>query len=173
MARVSKSEKVPKPMQAKFEAIVALTDPFCRERLTDEYAQLARQATAALCRKRPSPLLQGRINTWACAIVYALGSVNFLFDRSQVPYLSAADLCEAFGISKSTGAAKSKAVRDALDTFQMDPNWTLPSRLNDNLMAWMVELDGLVVDARALPLKLQEIAYEKGLIPYIPGKKQD
>ena len=57
--------------------------------------------------------------------------------------------------------------------FQMDPNWTLPSRLNDNPMAWMVEFDGMVVDARALPLKLQEIAYEKGLIPYIQGKKQD
>lgn len=173
MARVNKSEKVPKTVQARFDAIVALTDPFCRERLNDEYAQLVRQATAALCRKRPSPLLQGRINTWACAIIYALGSVNFLFDRSQVPYLSAADLCQVFGISKSTGAAKSKAARDALGTYQMDPNWTLPSRVNDNLMAWMVEVDGLVVDARALPPKLQEIAYEKGLIPYIPGKKQD
>ena len=173
MAHVSKSEKVPGPMQATFEAIVTLTDALCRERLTDEYAQLVRQATAALCRKRPSPLLQGRINTWACAIVYALGSVNFVFDRSQVPYLSASDLCEAFGVSKSTGAAKSKVVRDVLGTFQMDPNWTLPSKLNNNLMAWMVEVDGLVVDARALPRELQELAYEKGLIPYIPGKQQD
>ncbi len=172
MARVSKSEKVPKPMQTTFDAIVALTDPFCRERLTDEYAQLARQAAAALCRKRPSPLLQGRINTWSCGILYALGSVNFLFDRSQAPYLPAAELCGAFGVSKSTGAAKSKAVRDALDTFQMDPNWSLPSKLADNPMVWMIQVNGLVVDARGLPVELQEVAFEKGLIPYVPGKDQ-
>lgn len=172
MARVNKSEKVPKSMQTLFDAIVALTDPFCRKYLTDEYAQLARQASAALCRKRPSPLLQGRIATWACGIVYALGSVNFLFDRSQVPYLSAGDLCDAFGVSKSTGAAKSKAVRDALGMFQMDPNWGLPSKLADNPMAWLIEVNGIAVDARALPLELQEIAYAKGMIPYIPGKDQ-
>lgn len=92
MARVTKSEKVPKPMQSRFDAVAALTDPFCREHLTDEYAQLARQAAAALCRKRPSPLMQGRMNTWACGILYASGSVNFLFDRSQAPYLPAAEL---------------------------------------------------------------------------------
>jgi len=157
-------------MQTQFDAIVALTDRFCREYLTDEYAQLARQASAALSRKRPSPLLQGRIATWACGIMYALGSVNFLFDRSQVPYLSASDLCDAFDVSKSTGAAKSKAVRDALGMFQMDPSWSLPSKLADNPMAWLIEVNGLAVDARTLPLELQEIAYKKGLIPYIPGK---
>jgi hypothetical protein len=170
MAKVSKSEKVPKSMQATFDAIVGLTDAFCQERLNAEYMQLSRQATAALCRKRPSPLQQGRLNTWACGIVYALGSVNFLFDRSQTPYLPGADLCEAFGISKSTGAAKAKAVRDALPTFHMDPNWTLPSRLADNPMVWMVQVNGLIVDARNLPLAFQEILYQKGLITYIPGK---
>jgi hypothetical protein len=39
MARVIKSEKVPKPMQAKFEAMTALTDDFCEKHLNEEYAQ--------------------------------------------------------------------------------------------------------------------------------------
>ena len=30
MAPITKSERVPKPMQEKFDAIVALTDTFCR-----------------------------------------------------------------------------------------------------------------------------------------------
>jgi hypothetical protein len=47
MARISTSEQVPKPTQDTFNAIVALTDAFCRAHLDDEYAQLARQATAA------------------------------------------------------------------------------------------------------------------------------
>ena len=60
MAKVSKTEKVPKQMQSTFDAITALTDEFCREKLNEEYAQLVRQVTAALCRKRPSPLTKGR-----------------------------------------------------------------------------------------------------------------
>ena len=44
-------------MRAKFEDIVALTDEFCQERLNEEYRQVVREATAALCRKRPSPLV--------------------------------------------------------------------------------------------------------------------
>jgi len=66
MAPITKSERVPKPMQATFDAIVTLTDAFCRAHLDEEYAQLARQATAALCRKRPSPLATGNPKTWCC-----------------------------------------------------------------------------------------------------------
>ena len=38
MASLSKSERVPKPMQATFHAIVALTDALCRAHLDEEYA---------------------------------------------------------------------------------------------------------------------------------------
>jgi len=112
----------------------------------------------------------GRVDSWACGVVYALGFVNFLFDKSQEPHMNAAELCAAFGVAKGTGAAKSKAVRDALGMTQMDPNWYLPSKMDDNIMAWMISVNGLIVDARSLPLEIQEIAYEKGLIPYVPGR---
>jgi hypothetical protein len=104
--------------------------------------------------------------------VYALGFVNFLFDKSQTPYMNAADLCAAFGVAKGTGSAKSKAVRDALNMMQMDTNWYRPSQMDDNIMAWMIMVDGLIVDARSMPIEIQEIAYQKGLIPYIPGKRE-
>jgi hypothetical protein len=171
MAPITKSERVPKPMQATFDAIVALTDTFCREHLDEEYAQLARQATAALCRKRPSPLATGNLKTWACGIVYALGSANFLFDKSQKPSMRAAELCAGFGVSQSTGSAKAKAVRDALGMGQMDPQWCRPSKMEDNPLAWMIMVDGFVVDVRRMSRAVQEVAYEKGLIPYIPGEK--
>ena len=171
MATSSKSERVPKPMQATFNAIVELTDTFCRAHLDEEYAQLARQATAALCRKRPSPLATGNPKTWACGIVYALGTVNFLFDKSQTPSMSAAELCAGFGVSKSTGAAKAKVVRDALDMSQMDPQWYRPSQMDENPMAWMIMVNGYVVDVRSMPRDIQEAAYAKGLIPYLPGDR--
>ena len=171
MARISPSEKVPKQMQDIFHAIVARTEMVCTTHLDEEYAHLARQATAALCRQRPSPLATGRVQTWACGIVYAVGFVNFLFDKSQTPSMRAADLCAAFGVSQSTGAAKAKAVRDALDMGQMDPRWYRPSKMEDNTMAWMIMVNGLIVDARSMPRDLQEAAYAKGLIPYLPESR--
>src|SRR5256885_14769352 len=103
MARISTSEKEPKQMQDTFNAIVALTDTFCTAHLDEEYAHLARQATAALCRQRPSPLTTGHLKTWACGIVYALGFVNFLFDKSQSPSMSAAELCAALALVQLNG----------------------------------------------------------------------
>jgi hypothetical protein len=169
MAKTTKSEQVPKNMQSVYDGIVELTDEFSKKHLNDEYAQLIRYATAALCRKRPSPLSNGRINTWACGITYAMGFVNFLFDKNQEPYISAVDLCAKFGISKSTGGAKSKVVRDVLNLSQLEPNWCLPSKLDNNPMAWMITIDGFITDARYVPRKIQEIAYEKGTL-HIPTK---
>ena len=168
MARISTSEKVPKQMQDTFNAIVALTDTVCTTHLDEDYAHLARQATAALCRQRPSPLATGRVQTWACGIVYAVGFVNFLFDKAQTPSMSAAELYAAFGVSKSAGAAKAKAVRDALAMGQMDPQWYRPSKMEDNSLAWMIMVNGFIVDVRSMPRDIQEAAYAKGLIPYLP-----
>jgi hypothetical protein len=165
----TKSEKVPKALQAKFGEIVTITDAFAVTHLNDEYRQLIRYAVAALCRKRPSPLEKGRANTWACGITHAIGMVNFLFDPSQTPHMKVADLYRAFGVGRSTGQGKSKLVRDLLNMGQLDPAWTLPSRIADNPMAWMVMVDGMVVDIRRMPRELQEAAIAKGLIPYIPA----
>ncbi len=85
----SSQEAVPKQMQPVYDAIVALTDQFCRQHLDDEYAQMCRRLAAALARKRPSPLAQGKVHVWASGIAYLLGSINFLFDRSNPLYVSA------------------------------------------------------------------------------------
>jgi hypothetical protein len=172
MAQTKKSENVPKPMQEKFQAIVEITDSFSRENLNDEYAQLIRYAVAAICRKRPSPMATGKANTWACGVTHAIGSVNFVFDKSQTPHIKTGELYKKIGVSESTGQAKSKAVRDMLGMYQMDPNWSLPSRLQSNPMAWMLSVNGMLVDVRRMPREVQEIAFEKGLIPYIPDDKE-
>src|SRR5215217_6003490 len=90
---MSKSESVPKQLQPLYQEIVSITDAFCAENLTAEYADMSRRLAAALSRKRPSPLLRGKPQTWACGIVYAIGSVNFLSDRSFEPYMRMEDLC--------------------------------------------------------------------------------
>jgi hypothetical protein len=163
-----KSESVPKAMQAVFEAIVERTDAVCRAHLNEEYAQMSRYLAAALCRKRPSPLLSGRLDIWACAIVYTIGSVNFLFDKTQTPSMSTAELCALFGVSPSSAGGKATAIRKMFDMYQMDPDWSLPSRIDDNPLVWMISVDGFIVDLRYESRELQEEALRLGLIPFLP-----
>lgn len=171
MAKTIKSENVPTTMQSTYDSIVRLTDEVAEKNLNTEYAHLLRYATAALCRKRPSPLVKGTINTWACGIAYAIGAVNFLFDKSQTPHLRGAELCKAFGVSQSAGSAKAKVVKDVLGLFQFHPDWCLPSKLESNPLVWMLSVNGFIVDIRGMPREAQEIAYRKGLIPYIPADR--
>ncbi|MHB0971646.1 MAG: DUF6398 domain-containing protein [Thermoanaerobaculia bacterium] len=159
---------VPEAMRETYEWLCHATDDVCAHHLNKEYAVLARQMAAALARKRPSPLARGSHEGWACGILYALGRVNFMFDQTQTPCLSAEQLCSIFRVSASTGAAKAKRIEQLLRIRVMDPKWSLPSRLADNPIAWLIEFNGVVLDARALPKELQEIAYRKGLIPYVP-----
>jgi hypothetical protein len=155
-------------MRPIYESIVRLTDDVCRRYLDQEYAELCRKLTAALARKRPSPLLTGSVETWACGILYALGKVNFLFDKSQTPHLRADELCSLFGVASSTGSAKAKRIMDLLNMHLMDPRWYRPSKLAENPMAWLIEVNGLIVDARFMPREIQEEAFRRGFIPYIP-----
>jgi hypothetical protein len=149
-------------------AIVGLTDAFCKDFLNDEYAEACRTLTGVLARKRPSPLLQGKPESWASGILRTIGMVNFLDDPSQTPHLKLSVIDQAFGVSQSTGQSKSSVIRKMLKIFQCDPKWTLPSRLEDNPLVWMMEVNGFLMDIRQAPREVQEIAYEKGLIPYIP-----
>src|SRR5215471_6120431 len=118
--RVSKVESVPKQVQPVYDQIVAITDAFCHQHLNDEYAQMCRKLAAALGRKRPSPLVRGRVETWACGIVYAIGSVNFLSDKSFEPYMRLEEVCALMGVSKSTGANKTGEICKLFAMCQFD-----------------------------------------------------
>ena len=155
-----------------FEAIIALTDQFCREHLNEEYADLCRRLTEKLARKRPSPLVGGKPNTWACGIVRTIGWVNFLDDSSQKPHMKLTAIDKAFGVGASTGQGKSMLIRKTLKFRRMDPAWSLRSRMDQNPMAWMIQVNGFLVDARFLKREFQEEALRKGLIPYIPERPQ-
>ncbi|MBF0185770.1 MAG: hypothetical protein HQM06_15485 [Magnetococcales bacterium] len=172
---VKHSEAVPKAMRPIFDEVVAITGAFCAEHLTDSYADLARYMAATLSRKRPSPLSNGRHKTWAAGIIYALGRVNFLFDTASNPHLSATDLCRLFGVSQGAAYGKSKEIWDALGLTQMDSNWSLPELMHQNPAAWMTFLDGMIVDIRRYHREIQEVAFERGIIPFVysPDGKDD
>ncbi|MGA8348749.1 MAG: DUF6398 domain-containing protein, partial [Isosphaeraceae bacterium] len=111
------------------EKIVHLTDAFCQEHLDAEYGALCRKLAGVLARKRPSPLTNGKPESWASGIVRVVGWVNFLGDPSQPHHMKMTDIDEGMGVSEATGSAKAKAIRDLLKTHPLDPEWTLPSRM--------------------------------------------
>jgi hypothetical protein len=162
---------IPAAVRPAYDAIVGRIEAFCRAHLDEEYEALCRKLAGVLARKRPSPLLSGKPESWASGIVRVIGWVNFLGDPTQPHHMKMTDIDEGFGVSEATGSAKAKAIRDLLKLRPFDPEWTLPSRLDQNPLAWMIQVNGLIVDARRVPREIQEEAYRKGLIPYIPGDR--
>lgn len=162
---------IPKAMQEKYNEIAPLITKYADENLSEEYKELCLKALEKLCRKRPSPLLKGRPNTWAAGIVHAIGAANFLFDRSQPIHTTAKELAEAFGCSSSTAGNKASQIRKWLKADYFSCEWTLPSQQGSNSLLWWVQINGVPVDARMLPRALQEECFAKGLIPYVPADK--
>jgi hypothetical protein len=172
MAGPARLGSIPKLMAPIYEKVVGLTDDACKRLLNSEYRDLARAMAAALCRKRPSPLRSGQPRTWACSIVYVLGRINFLGDPSFPPHMTTAELCAEFQVGESTVHAKARAIENALGIGPFDPQWMLRSLAERNPLVWMAEVNGLLVDLRDMPREVQEIAFEDGLIPYIPADRK-
>ena len=159
---------VPSIMQPVFDDIIHLTTAFCERFLSDEYACICKKLTAALCRKRSSPLKKGKTLTWAAGIVYTAGWINFLGDNDQSPYMSTKELADRFGVGVSTMSGKKLQIQNALNLIRLDPDYTLGNQLEENPLIWVVEINGLLIDMRSAEPEIQQAAFEKGLIPFIP-----
>ena len=151
--------------RSRSEEIIALTGRFCAEHLDYEYGALCAKLVRRLARKRPSPLETGQIRVWVGAVLYAVGQVNFLFDPDQHPHMNFDDLSRLTGVSKSALGAKARLIMNLLQIIPLEPEYCRQEILVQNPLAWMVEVDGLVVDARTLPVEVQAELVQRGLIP--------
>lgn len=163
--------EVPKKLQDVFLQLVARTDAFCEAHLNSEYQQVCREMAAAFCQKG-SPVAKGKLEGWAAGIVYSVGWVNFLTDPHQKPHLKAAQIAQGMGVSEATMQAKARVIRQALDVDRFDPGFTVPSMMKENPFIWMTQLkNGLIVDLRMAPREVQEEAFRRGMIPYVPADR--
>jgi Domain of unknown function (DUF6398) len=105
---------------------------------------------AKLARKRPTPLVGGRRATWAAGVVYALGQANFLFDPARARRVTADQLSDAFGVAKATMSGKARLVRDLLRIDFFSPEFQRADVAAENPMIWMLEVNGLVVEAPSM-----------------------
>ncbi len=78
-------------MQERAAEVIAVTEEVCLKDLDAEYATLAQRLVARLARQRPSPLARGNARIWAAGALYVVAQVNFLFDGTQSPHMTAAE----------------------------------------------------------------------------------
>jgi hypothetical protein len=169
-ANANETQKVPAAVRPVFNEITAITRGFCSQHLDAEYARLCDKLAGKLARKRPSPLLRGDLRIWAAGVVYAVGRVNFLADPAQRPHLRTDELARLLGVRQTTMANKGRLIMDTLGIGLLDPQYCRGELLDRNPLVWMLEVDGLIVDARWLPEAVQVQAWRRGLIPYVPAQ---
>ena len=137
------------------QQILDLLRDFCSQKLDEEYFKLAERLTLKLARKRNSPLATGQPKIWAAAIIHALGTINFLFDKSFDPYLSVDDINNYFGTNKSTSGNKSRQIRDLLKLSPFDNEFSTQNIQDNDPFADFVMVDGLIVPLDTLPEQYQ------------------
>lgn len=140
----------------KAQRLIEMTTGFCDEYLDEDYKQLCVKLIQKMSRKRNVPFLSGRIEIWTSAIVYAIGSINFLFDKSFAPYVSGDDICNYFGTSKNTTSQKAKIIRDMFKLGYWDKEFSTSHLMQSSPFSNLVMVNGLIVDKRSLPPEIQE-----------------
>lgn len=110
-----------------------------------------------LGRKRDVPFKSGKIEIWAASIIYSIGSINFLFDKSFEPFATPDQICDYFGTKKSTVSNKAKQIKDMLKMGYYDSEFSTQNMTEHNPYNSMVVVDGLIVPLSYIPQDLQEI----------------
>lgn len=144
-------------IQKKEEKILELTGTFCDQHLDDDYKQLCEKLVKMLGEQKEIPFKRGRLKIWAAAVIYAIGSINFLFDKSFEPYMSAGQICDYFGTKTSTVSNKAGKIKKMLDLWHFSPQFSTQKMAESNPFNQMVMVDGYIVPIENLPEDLQQM----------------
>ncbi|MDR1180390.1 MAG: DUF6398 domain-containing protein [Bacteroidales bacterium] len=144
----------------KEQMLIKLVSDFCQDKLNEEYKTLCVELVQKLGRKRTVPFITGKLEIWAASIIYTIGSLNFLFDRSFEPYIPSSDIHEYFETKSSTVSAKSKTIRDLLKLNRFDNKFSTNLMIENNPFNQYVMVDDLIVPIDSLPEEYQQMIKE-------------
>lgn len=144
-------------IKQKEEKLLEMTGAFCAQQLDEEYFQLCEKLIKKLGRKRDVPFQRGKLEIWAAAVVYAIGSINFLFDKSFEPYITPDQINDFFGTKKSTVSSKASAIKDMFDLWHFNTEFSTQRITDSNPFNNLVMVDGLIVPMDTLPENLQQM----------------
>jgi hypothetical protein len=137
----SAKEKV----QERKARLKQLTNDFSKQYLNEEYELVIEELINKMSRKREVPFVTGRIEIWAAAVIHALGTINFLFDKSTEPFVSVTDICQFFGTKQSTTTQKSKKIRDMFNMNYFDNEFSIESVNQRNPFNDLTTVNGFIV----------------------------
>lgn len=132
-------------VQAIQRQLTEMTTAFCGQHADAEYERLCKKLIDKMARKRTVPFSSGRVEIWAAALVHALGSINFLFDKSFPPHTTPDTLCDYFQVSRRTVAQKATLIRDLFKLGYFDPEFSTQRMLKHNPLAGLTRVDGFLV----------------------------
>lgn len=152
---MAKQEKL--EIEKRKTLIINLIREFCSQKLNDDYLELSIRLIEKLGRKRTVPFMTGKIEIWAAAVIHALGSINFLFDKSFKPYVAIDEINNFFGTKKTTTGSKSKEIRDLLGLTYFNNKFLTQHRIDNNPLNNLVSVNGFIVPVDTLPSEMQNV----------------
>jgi len=144
-------------IKARENEISELMESFCTKYLDVEYFELSKKLLRKLGRKKDVPFKRGKLETWASSIIYAIGSINFLSDKSFEPYMQLSDISKHFGVSNSTVSNKARDLKKMFGLQYFDTEFSTKYMLSSNPFNDMVMVDGFIVPLSSLPEEYQEM----------------
>lgn len=148
-------------METKDIEISEMVREFCADRLNDEYENLCSNLLDCILEEEPATFNRGRSEIWAAAVVHAIGSNNFLFDKSFEPYVSASELNAHFGTKNGSVTSKSRKMQDSFGITYWHPEYSTVKMMETNPMHTMVMLDGFIVSLKSIPEDMQVYVREQ------------
>lgn len=136
---------VKEKVEEKKVQLIQLTANFCERYLDEEYKVVIDKLIHKMARKKDVPFVRGKIEVWAAAIIHAIGSVNFLYDKNTTPYVGVSFIYNHFNTKQSTTSQKSKRIRDMFDMPIFGGEFSTNSVNQRNPLNSLTEVNGLLV----------------------------
>ena len=146
-----------KELKEREKRLLEMTGMFCSQKLDYDYFRLTEKLIKKMGRKREVPFKRGKLEIWAAAVIYTIGSINFLFDKSFEPYVTAQEISDYFGTKNSTVSNKAGQIRKMLNLTMFDNEFSTEHVNETNPFNNMVVVDGLIVPLSSIPEDLQEL----------------
>lgn len=128
------------------EEIEQLVTGYCKTNLDKVYLKICTKVVRDILKKEKSIFDRGKPEIWAASIIWAVGSENFLGDKSFEPYATLSDVCDFFKVNTSTVGQKSRKIKDILNISIWNPKYRLPdSEIGSFLDSLVVTDNGIIV----------------------------
>ena len=141
--------------------LLELVGAFCIQKLNQEYFELCEKLIKKMGRKKDVPFKRGKLEIWASAVIYAIGSINFLFDKSFEPYMSSKQVCEYFGTKLTTVSNKARIIKEMFDLWHFSPEFSTQNMEKSNPFSGMVLVDDMIVPISSLPEDMQQMVHQE------------